>query len=84
MSSEKRLMKAYADLPKFLHGWVDYQELLRATYPHGQFPNAWNQASRGGPPGCAMAFGRLVRGLGGEFGERPSGTRLVRIPVSAA
>lgn len=43
--------------------WHDYNEVLRAVFPPKEFPNAWRYKAGGGPPGCAMAFGRALREL---------------------
>lgn len=40
---------------------IDYHDLLRAVFPYEEWPNAWRYQSNGGPPGCAMAFGRALR-----------------------
>ena len=43
---------------------IDYHELMRLVFPLGQYPRAFNYSSNGGPPGCAMAFGRGLRQMG--------------------
>ena len=43
---------------------MSYRELMEAVFPPDRYPNAWNYSSNGGPPGCAMAFGRALRELG--------------------
>ena len=41
-----------------------YHGLLRACFPPDLHPRAWNTSTRGGPPGCARAFGSALRRLG--------------------
>ncbi len=43
---------------------MQYHDLMRAVFPHDQYPRAWNYQSNGGPPGCAMAFGAALRRMG--------------------
>lgn len=45
-------------------GQTTYQDAMRAAYPD---PKSWNYSSNGGPPGCAMAFGNLIRRIGGQY-----------------
>jgi len=45
---------------------IDYNELMRAVFPFESYPEAWRYASHGGPPGCAMAFNRAIREMGGN------------------
>lgn len=45
---------------------IAYYELMQAVFPEDQFPSAWRYGSNGGPPGCAMAFGRAIREMGGN------------------
>lgn len=42
-------------------GCLDYQELMRRCFPEKHFPRAFRCSSNGGPPGCAMAFGKALR-----------------------
>jgi len=43
---------------------MEYWELLRLVFPEDQFPKARNYQANGGPPGCAMAFGKALREMG--------------------
>lgn len=43
---------------------ADYYEIITATFPDDQFPRAFRYTVNGGPPGCAMAFGRALRQMG--------------------
>lgn len=45
---------------------IGYHELMRRVFPPEQYPKAWNYSSNGGPPGCAMVFGRALREMGGR------------------
>lgn len=38
-----------------------YYELMLACFKPELHPKAWNYSSNGGPPGCAMAFGKALR-----------------------
>lgn len=40
---------------------ISYHELLELTFPPAEYPDAWHGRRDGGPPGCAMAFGRALR-----------------------
>lgn len=43
---------------------IGYRELMRAVFPEDQYPNAWRYQANGGPPGCAMSFGKAMKKLG--------------------
>ena len=43
---------------------ISYHELMRLCFPEDQFPNAFNYRAEGGPPACAMPFGRALNQLG--------------------
>lgn len=45
-------------------GCLDYHTLLDRVFPPKHFPKARRCSSNGGPPGCAMAFGKALRELG--------------------
>lgn len=53
-----RIRAALVDGPK------SYYQVMREVFPEEQFPRAFQQSSNGGPPGCAMAFGRALREMG--------------------
>lgn len=56
-----------------------YHELMRKVFPPEKYPKAWNYQSNGGPPGCAMAFGKALRNTGcKQWGVRSS--RMVGLP----
>lgn len=42
-----------------------YSDMLREVFPESHFPRAHRYSYNGGPPGCAMAFGRALRAMGG-------------------
>ena len=46
------------------HDGMSYFELRRLVFPRDQFPRAWRYSLNGGPPGCAMAFGKALREMG--------------------
>jgi hypothetical protein len=52
---------------------IGYSELMRAVFPEEQYPNAWRYQSNGGPPGCAMSFGKALKQLGLVRSSRRSG-----------
>lgn len=39
-------------------GCLDYHALMDRCFPPAHFPRAHRCSSNGGPPGCAMAFGK--------------------------
>jgi hypothetical protein len=41
-----------------------YHYVLHAVFPESHFPRAFKVATKGGPPGCAFAFGRALREMG--------------------
>lgn len=43
---------------------IGYHELMRAVFPYEQYPLAWRYSLNGGPPVCALAFGKALRKLG--------------------
>ena len=43
---------------------IGYHELMRAAFPYDEYPLAWRYSHNGGPPVCAMAFGKALRKLG--------------------
>jgi len=40
---------------------VGYHELMTAVFPKDKYPRAFIYQRSGGPPGCAMAFGKGLR-----------------------
>lgn len=46
---------------------IHYHDLMRAVFPDDRYPRAWRYSSNGGPPGCAMAFGRALRKMGASW-----------------
>jgi hypothetical protein len=53
-----------------------YHDIMRIVFPH---PSAHRCATSGGPPACAMPFGRALREMGGSSRGMGSG-RMVWIP----
>lgn len=43
---------------------MDYHTLMQRVFPEDAFPRAWRYSHNGGPPGCAMAFGKALRSVG--------------------
>ena len=43
---------------------MTYYSLMVQCFPFDEYPKAWLYQSNGGPPGCAMAFGRALREMG--------------------
>lgn len=58
---------------------IGYHELMRAVFPEDEYPNAWRYSNNGGPPGCAMAFGRALREMRAWVGPDNEG-RQVYLP----
>ena len=48
-------------------GRITYHELMRRVFPENEYPKAYKGATKGGPPGCAMAFGAALREMGLSF-----------------
>lgn len=49
-----------------------YHAVLHEVFPDEQFPRAFRCSVNGGPPGCAMAFGRALREIG-VYERTPAG-----------
>ena len=43
---------------------ITYYDLMDLVFPEKEYPRAWRCRTGGGPPGCAMAFGKALRELG--------------------
>lgn len=37
-----------------------YFALMQAVFPEVEYPRAWRYSHNGGPPGCALAFGKAL------------------------
>lgn len=46
------------------NGSRSYHEVMHEVFPDEHFPRAFRCSSNGGPPGCAMTFGRALREMG--------------------
>lgn len=57
---------------------IRYYDLMRAAFPTDEFPDAFRTPNRGGPPGCAMAFGAALRRMGAWEGPYPE--RVIVLP----
>ncbi|NHR04406.1 hypothetical protein HA052_04275 [Chromobacterium haemolyticum] len=40
---------------------MTYHDLMLAVFPFDEYPKAYRYQSNGGPPGCAMVFGKALR-----------------------
>lgn len=62
---------------------MTYQDLMNAVFPFDEYPKAYRYQSNGGPPGCAMVFGKALREMkqGHELydSQEPCGTRWIRL-----
>jgi hypothetical protein len=58
---KERIRAAYEN------GIKDYHQLIDKIFPKEHFPNAFRRRNAGGPPGCAMAFNRAIREMGGTW-----------------
>jgi len=57
---------------------MPYHQLMQAVFPENAYPRAYNYATGGGPPGCAMAFNAALRRMrGGWFGRGANRTAWV-------
>lgn len=61
---------------------MNYHDLMHVVFPGDEYPKAWRYQSNGGPPGCAMAFGKALREMGCTTSGRLSG-RVVSLPFNA-
>jgi hypothetical protein len=46
------------------HEGIPYYDLMVKVFPEDQYPRAFEGRISGGPPGCAMAFGKALREAG--------------------
>jgi len=58
---------------------VGYHDLMREVFPESEYPKAFRYSTNGGPPGCAMAFGKALRVLGIRRGR--DGNTLTGRPI---
>lgn len=65
-------------------GPMTYYNLMLAVFPSDEFPRAWRYQSNGGPPGCAMAFGKALREMGIREGWVKKGRGMLRLPSELA
>lgn len=63
-------------------GRTNYHDLMYVVFPGDVYPKAWRYQSNGGPPGCAMAFGKALREMGCTTGGRLS-SRVVALPAAS-
>ena len=63
---------------------IRYYDLMREAFPADQFPDAFRAPNRGGPPGCAMAFGAALRRMGAWEGPYPDRVIVLPMPRQAA
>lgn len=54
---------------------TDYHDAMSAVFPPSEYPKAWRGAAKGGPPGCARAFGAGLRRAGVTQTHLSDGTR---------
>jgi hypothetical protein len=60
---------------------IGYHELMHKVFPEDKYPKAYRYQQNGGPPGCAMAFGRALREMGAH--EHSGADRKIYIPTEA-
>lgn len=51
---------------RIIEAWkpqIGYHELMQAVFPYDEYPLAWRYSHNGGPPVCAMTFGKALRKL---------------------
>jgi len=66
---------------------IGYHELMQLVFPESEYPRAWRYSQNGGPPGCAMPFGKALRELGlsrNIDGDRIEGTPNTSLSVNAS
>lgn len=70
---KERIRAALADGPK------SYYQTMNEVFPEDQFPRAFRKPTKGGPPGCAFAFGRALRQMGVWESSKEKG-RMLSLP----
>lgn len=76
---KQRIAEAYRSLSR--EGWdrVQYHTILEAVFPREDYPRAHRCATGGGPPGCAVAFGRALQEMTGSS-DGMGASRTVYLP----
>ena len=75
-------MKIKDRIKKYYTPGIERQDLMLLVFPRKEYPKAWNYSTNGGPPGCAMAFGRALREMGGSvYVSRLDCYKTVHLPV---
>ena len=54
---QEKIVNALTAAP---HRRMSYHDLMLRLWPPSAHPKAWRYSANGGPPGCAMAFGRAL------------------------
>lgn len=83
---KERIREAYQALPPCATGRGlarCYATLMWRVFPEEDYPKAYRYSSNGGPPGCAMAFGRALREMGARMDGGGRTTRTVWLPEIA-
>lgn len=62
---------------------MQYHDLMAAVFPSSLFPKAMRYQANGGPPGCAMAFGKALREMGWTVSGQGSGKYVFRRSMTA-
>ncbi len=58
---KKPIKKRIEDALIAAGGKLEYHALLWQVFPLDEYPASYRNSSNGGPPGCAMAFGKALR-----------------------
>lgn len=69
-----RIRAALANGPK------SYYDVMYEVFPEEYLPRAFRRAAKGGPPGCAFAFGRALREMGINDLNAGPGHGVLRLP----
>lgn len=62
----KKLKDRIRDAIQASGGQMEYYACMHVVFPEDKYPKAWRYQANGGPPGCAMAFGKALREMGGR------------------
>lgn len=80
-TAKKPIKERIGDTLSANGGSMPYADLMYAVFPPDIYPNAWRYQMNGGPPGCAMAFGRALREMGcHDSRNSKTGSRMVVMP----
>jgi len=81
------MQKPIKERPRLAMGnkpFMRYHDMMDAVFPRDDFPDSWHHATKGGPPGCARAFGSALARYGYTIKVKLGSDRTVIPPADVA